>query len=88
MSPNVADTFSPSALSLTLEKSAWSLMQVLIYWVPRIGSDVTFQISLRHTYLFQCVPRSGCLTKRKCTLRADWLLPCNFEWHETCNFGN
>jgi len=51
----------------------------------RIVIDVTFQISPSHTHLFQCVPRSHCLTKSGFTRRADWLLPCNLEWHETCN---
>ena len=88
MSPNVADTFSPSVLSLTLEKSAWSLMQVLLYRVPRIASDVTFQISLRHAYFFQSVPMKSLFDEKEMHLRADWLLPCDFEWHETCNFGN
>src|SRR4051812_42294107 len=58
MSPNVPDIFSSSALSLTREKSASSLMQLVMYSVPRIVSHVTFRISEAHLFLSMCPTKS------------------------------
>jgi hypothetical protein len=88
MSPNVPDLFSPCALSLTRKKSASSLLQLLMYWVPRIVSNLAFS-HLSEAHLF----RSMCSTKslfeeKEVHPESGLALRCSFEWHGTCYFGN